>query len=139
MAIFIGDLQVPMLKGDKGDQGIQGIQGVQGIPGENATIAIGTVVAGEAGDPASVVNSGTATNAILDFVLPKGNTGEVAGEDKEKLDEILDYFEGNNSLGAVLDVVNGEVINTETFVDSINGEQPPEETEETEETTEGGE
>lgn len=123
MAIFIGDLKVPMLKGDKGEQGIQGIQGVQGIPGENATIRIGTVTTGETGDPASVVNSGTETNAVLDFVLPKGNTGEVAGEDKEKLDEILDYFEDNNALSAQLDIINGEVINVDKYIDIINGEE----------------
>lgn len=33
MAIFIGDLKVPMLKGEKGDTGAQGIQGIQGIQG----------------------------------------------------------------------------------------------------------
>lgn len=94
--------------------------------GANATIAIGTVTTGESGEAASVRNSGSATNAVLDFVLPKGNDGEVTGEEKEKLDEIVDYFESTSSLGAMLDDVNGEIIDTETFVDLINGEQPTE-------------
>lgn len=84
-------------KGDKGDtgdtgaagpQGIQGIQGVQGAkgdkgdtgekgapgtPGQAATIAIGSVTGGET---ASIGNSGTAQNAVFDFVLPKGPKGD---------------------------------------------------------------
>lgn len=84
-------------KGDKGDtgdtgatgpQGIQGIQGVQGAkgdkgdagekgaagtPGQAATIAVGTVTGGET---ASIGNSGTAQNAVFDFVLPKGPKGD---------------------------------------------------------------
>ena len=45
---------------------------VQGPPGEAATVEIGTVTKG---DVASVTNVGDDTHAILDFVLPKGDTG----------------------------------------------------------------
>ena len=51
------------LKGDQGDQG---------NPGQAATIAVGTVTKG---DNASVVNSGTSSAAVFDFVLPKGDPG----------------------------------------------------------------
>lgn len=43
-----------------------------GPKGDSSTIEIGTV---ETGDTASVVNSGSETNAILDFVLPRGKQG----------------------------------------------------------------
>ena len=46
---------------------------VQGPPGEAATVEIGTVMKG---DTASVTNVGNGTHAVLDFVLPKGDTGE---------------------------------------------------------------
>lgn len=46
---------------------------VQGPPGEAATVEIGAVTNGDA---ASVTNIGSATHAVLDFVLPKGDTGE---------------------------------------------------------------
>ena len=46
---------------------------VQGPPGEAATVEIGAVTRGDA---ASVTNIGSATHAVLDFVLPKGDTGE---------------------------------------------------------------
>lgn len=47
-------------KGDKGD------------PGTAATVAVGTVAEGGS---ASVTNSGTSTDAVLDFVLPEGPQG----------------------------------------------------------------
>ena len=58
-----------MLFGAKGDQGPQGPAGTA------ATVAIGTVTTGDEGTQASVVNSGTATAAILDITIPKGDTG----------------------------------------------------------------
>ena len=61
------------IQGEKGDQGIQGEQGIQGVPGTAATIQVGSVTSGNA---PSVINSGTSTAAILDFVLEKGDTGE---------------------------------------------------------------
>jgi hypothetical protein len=40
-----------------------------------ATIAIGTVTTGAAGSSATVTNSGTSSNVVLDFSLPRGNAG----------------------------------------------------------------
>lgn len=59
----------------RGPQGPAGQDGKDGVDGQSATIAIGTVTTGEAGTQASVTNSGTSTNAIFDFVIPKGDTG----------------------------------------------------------------
>ena len=78
-------------KGDKGDTGAQGIQGVKGdkgdkgdtgatgAPGGAATIRIGNVYTGAPGTNASVSNSGTSTNAVLNFTIPRGNPGADGG------------------------------------------------------------
>lgn len=47
-----------------------------GEAGTAATIEIGTVTTGEAGSSASVTNVGTKSEAIFDFVIPKGDKGE---------------------------------------------------------------
>lgn len=63
-------------KGDKGDPGNQGIQGVPGPRGTNgtaATITIGSVTSGES---PSVTNAGTQQDAILNFILAKGDKGD---------------------------------------------------------------
>lgn len=55
--------------------GATGIKGDKGDPGINATIQIGTVQIASPTTAPSITNSGTATAAILDFILPKGDTG----------------------------------------------------------------
>ena len=62
------------IKGDKGDKGDTGAKG------ENATITVGIVTSGPT---SSVTNSGTGTNAVLDFVLEKGDKGD-KGEQGEQ-------------------------------------------------------
>lgn len=67
------------VKGDKGDKGDTGAQGLQGIAGTAATIRIGSVYTGEPGTNASVSNSGTASNVVLNFTLPRGKDGADGG------------------------------------------------------------
>lgn len=43
------------------------------------TISIGTVTTGDEGTSASVTNSGTSSDVILNFTIPRGNTGDAAG------------------------------------------------------------
>ena len=62
-------LDVGNIQGPKGKDGIDGKNGIDGKDGKAATIAVGTTTTGE---KANVVNSGTETNAILDFTIPKG-------------------------------------------------------------------
>ena len=57
--------------------GPQGPQGPQGLAGK---ITIGTVTTGDPGSIATVTNSGTTENAILDFVIPRGNTGATGSQ-----------------------------------------------------------
>lgn len=50
-------------------------------PAGPATINVGTTTTGEPGTPATVTNSGTDQNVILDFVIPAGATGPVGATD----------------------------------------------------------
>lgn len=55
------------------------IKGAKGDTGTAASITIGSVTTGAAGSNASVTNSGTASNAVLDFTLPRGKDGKDGG------------------------------------------------------------
>lgn len=55
--------------------GPTGATGPTGPAGTAATIAIGTITTLNTGQNATVVNSGTASAAVLNFGLPKGATG----------------------------------------------------------------
>ena len=61
--------------GPQGEKGDTGSQGPQGVPGTAATITIGSVTESAPGRDASVTNSGTATAAVFNFVIPRGETG----------------------------------------------------------------
>ena len=58
-------------------QGPPGEQGQQGEPGAAATVTVGMVTTGEPGTDAIVTNSGTESAAVLNFTIPKGETGAV--------------------------------------------------------------
>lgn len=68
------------IQGPAGPQGDPGAQGEQGPAGTAATIAVGSVTASDPGSAPQVTNSGTASAAVLDFVLPRGAQGP-AGAD----------------------------------------------------------
>ena len=53
------------------------LQGATGPQGPAATITVGTVTTGTPTTPASVTNSGTSGAAVFDFVIPKGDTGDL--------------------------------------------------------------
>lgn len=56
-------------------QVVNGSQGEPGTPGASATVSVGSTTTGAAGTSASVVNSGTSSAAVLDFVIPRGADG----------------------------------------------------------------
>lgn len=87
----VGDTSVlnfEIPKGDKGDkgetgsagstgpQGPRGPQGNTGPAGLNATVSIGTTTTGAPGTNASVTNSGTGNQSILNFTIPQGSKGD---------------------------------------------------------------
>lgn len=66
------------VKGDTGPQGPTGpagAQGADGPAGSTATVTVGTTTTGDAGTDAAVTNSGTTSAAVLDFTIPRGDTG----------------------------------------------------------------
>ena len=67
------DFVIP--RGNTGSQGPAGADGRDGADGQAATITVGSTTTGNAGTNASVTNSGTSSAAVLDFVIPRGNTG----------------------------------------------------------------
>ena len=79
-----GDTGATGPQGPKGDTGATGPQGPQGVPGKDgrdgqgiaATVDVGTTTTGEAGTPASVVNVGDETHAVLNFTIPRGAKGD---------------------------------------------------------------
>ena len=61
--------------GPQGPTGAAGPAGADGADGIAATITVGTTTTGEAGTDAVVTNSGTESAAVLNFIIPRGETG----------------------------------------------------------------
>lgn len=74
--------------GERGPQGLQGPKGNDGAVGTAATIKIGTVSTGSAGSAVSVTNSGTTSEVILNFVIPKGDKGDQGQQGEQGLQGI---------------------------------------------------
>ena len=64
---------------------ITDMTGAQGIKGDPCTVEVGTVSTLPAGNPATVTNTGTSVNAVLNFGIPQGPQGP-RGEKGEKGD-----------------------------------------------------
>lgn len=104
-AIF--DFVLP--KGDKGADGKDGAPGEQGPAGTAATITVGTVTSGA---EASVTNAGDSTNAILNFVLPKGDKGDPWRIDKtySSIDAMNEgYATDGVPIGGIVAINTGDV------------------------------
>ena len=87
-------------------QGPQGPQGQQGEPGAAATVTVGTVTTGEPGTDAIVTNSGTESAAVLNFTIPRGETG-AAGQRGPKGDPGPAGADGKD--GAGIDITGATV------------------------------
>ena len=64
------------IKGPQGATGATGATGPAGTDGSAATVNVGTVTTVQYGNPATVINSGTESAAVLDFQIPQGAPGE---------------------------------------------------------------
>lgn len=120
--IAITELQVPGLPGRDGNNGTNGKDGV------TPNITIGTVTTLEAGQQATVVNSGTKENPIFEFGIPKGERGS-SGSDgatpdmtefKKKINEQCDAIE-NRIDEHIKNCTGGSGINIATFEISKDG------------------
>lgn len=97
----------------KGPQGETGPQGPSGAPGAAATINVGTVTTTVYGNPAQVTNSGTASAAVLDFVIPQGAPGsEVTDVSSLTVDSITETAASFPvpAVGEVMSVVLGKIV-----------------------------
>lgn len=95
----------------QGPQGEHGEKGETGADGKAATITIGTVTTGEAGTSAIVTNSGTDSDAIFDFMIPKGEKGD----DGHTPVKGTDYFTSADKNEIVTDYISKyKLIITET-------------------------
>lgn len=89
--------------GAKGDKGDQGNPGPQGEKGTNATVYIGTTTTGKPGTQASVYNSGTASNAVLNFTIPRGDVGPmptIAQTTGQATDQVMSQKATTDALSA---------------------------------------
>ena len=68
------DFGIP--QGVKGETGATGPRGETGATGQSANISIGTVTTLPSGSNATVTNSGTSMDAVLDFGIPRGPKGD---------------------------------------------------------------
>lgn len=125
-------------QGEPGKNGADGQDGADGQPGADgkaATIQIGTVTTGEPGTQASVVNSGTENAAVLDFTIPRGESG---GESKKpwtlfktiELNEDTYSYEFTGLNFSELIIIGSGIINlsettNSTVVISINDYEMP--------------
>jgi hypothetical protein len=62
--------------GSRGASGARGAAGATGAAGASAGVSVGSVTTGAPGSQAAVTNSGTASNAKLNFVIPQGAAGQ---------------------------------------------------------------
>ena len=62
-------------RGSTGPAGPRGQTGPAGVPGPAGTVAVAMTRTGQPGGHASVVNTGTTQNAVLEFYIPQGPTG----------------------------------------------------------------
>ena len=77
------EVPISNLKGEKGEKGEKGDKG---DTGKSATVKVGKVTTGNPGSKASITNKGTDTDVILDFVIPKGDTGPQGSPGRDGLD-----------------------------------------------------
>lgn len=79
-----GEPGAPGARGEKGEKGDPGRDGSPGATGATPRFTV-TAVTGEAGTAASVTQSGTAENPMVEFTIPQGMKGDT-GEKGEKGD-----------------------------------------------------
>lgn len=83
--------------------------GATGPRGEAATVAVGSVTTGQPGTAAKVFNSGTDTDAVLDFTIPQGATGNVDNMDTVAITFEPDTTDQNIASGMTLSGLFGRL------------------------------
>lgn len=88
------------------------IKGAKGDTGTAASIKIGSVTTGAAGSNASVTNSGTTSNVVLNFTLPRGKDGADGGVtvDAELSDTSTNPVQNKAIYNALLNKVGTDIL-----------------------------
>ena len=110
-------------KGDTGPIGPQGPKGETGAigpQGDAATVTIGTVTTGAPGTNAIVTNSGTTSEAVFNFTIPRGDTGAAGAGTGDMLSADYDSTSTVKDKGGIPAYVSN-AIETESPVKSVNG------------------
>ena len=82
--------------------------GANGANGTSATVTVGSVTTGAAGTQASVTNSGTASAAVLDFVIPRGNDSSVTVD--QAISDQSSNPVRNSAISAALSSKQGKIL-----------------------------
>lgn len=110
-------------KGDTGPIGPQGPKGETGAigpQGDAATVTIGTVTTGAPGTNAIVTNSGTPSEAVFNFTIPRGDTGAAGAGTGDMLSADYDSTSTVKDKGGIPAYVSNAIA-TESPVKSVNG------------------
>lgn len=94
------------------------IKGAKGDTGTAASIKIGSVTTGAAGSNASVTDSGTASNVVLNFTLPRGKDGADGGitVDAELSDTSTNPVQNKAIYNALLNKVGTDIFSGFTLL-----------------------
>ena len=105
-----------------GTTSAQVVNGSQGEPGTAATVSVGSTTTGAAGTSASVVNSGTSSAAVLDFVIPRGADGTDGTDGTDGFSPIATVSQNTGSATITITDKNGTT--TATVYDGTPGTVP---------------
>ena len=94
-------------KGEKGEKGDVGPAGSDGSDGKNATITVQDTMTGEPGTNAVVFNTGTESDAVLNFVIPRGDKGDPGKDGANGIDG-RDGYAATVNIGEVTTLEAGE-------------------------------
>jgi hypothetical protein len=112
--IIISGVNIGRLKVGDGVTPWNNLPYVIGANGLAATIAIGSVTTGAPSSPASVVNSGTSTDAVFDFSIPQGNPGttvpDITGLTEQSAVKNNDLLFNYDSTAAALKKISAETL-----------------------------
>ena len=121
-----GEPGAPGARGEKGEKGDPGKDGSPGATGATPRFTV-TAVTGEAGTAASVTQSGTAENPMVEFTIPqgmKGEKGEKGDPGKDAPQEVVMYTaqtlddaqkaQARENIGAADEARQNVLVGTET-------------------------
>ena len=96
---------------------------MQGPQGAAATVTVGTVTTGEPGTDAIVTNSGTENAAVLDFTIPKGDTGATGPAGADGVSPTVSTSKSGNV--TTITIVDAAGTKTATINDGAKGDTGP--------------